>query len=331
MGFEADYVAEWPDSRIERILQDCDPKYRKHLAIAIDRIRHELTIADQVGAALAVGSIDTEIKSQIERASDALDRFCSWSAQADAYNIYGGITDASDECLTALSIAAYELTKIARPLGGPDRTILVRILGAGEALHDRAERALVVANETQNKAEELILDLRAAGAESALHETSAYYLNQARMHERVSRYFLWSILALSTLLGFGGFALLLLYPPGVDAAETSTMQMIEFIRSALGRLVVLSAIGFGAAFSVRNYRANKHLETVNRTRYNALMTAQRFMVSVDDQVRSLVAAEVVRAVFAGGSSGFLDISDDSKGGESASALLTALLSIQGKG
>jgi hypothetical protein len=171
---------------------------------------------------------------------------------------------------------------------------------------------------------QLTSDLRAAAGDSALISTADYYRMEAERHQSTSMRFLWAVAVTALLLVAGTAVFLIIVPPVVGRSLSATTQVIDFVRGALGRLTILSALGFAVGFCVRNYRINKHLETVNKSRYNALMTAQRFMMSVDDQVRPIVAAELVKAIFVSGSSGYLDSMGETTIIESPSAVLAAV-------
>jgi hypothetical protein len=176
----------------------------------------------------------------------------------------------------------------------------------------------------QADAVKLVSDLRAAASDSAVSETAGYYRLEAERHSLIARKFLWSIAVTASLFVLGTVMLLIIAPPAIDQTVSATTQTIDFLRGALGRLTILSVLGFGLGFCVRNYRVNKHLETVNRSRYNALMTAQRFMASVDEQVRPIVATELVKAIFVSGASGYLDPTGDMTIVENPSALLASI-------
>lgn len=73
-----------------------------------------------------------------------------------------------------------------------------------------------------------------------------------------------------------------------------------------GRRVDLGVATAAVVFCTRNYRVNKHLESLDRTRFIVLETASLFVDGVStDEARTIVTAELVRAVFASGDTGYI--------------------------
>jgi hypothetical protein len=255
-------------------------------------------------------------------------------------NSWGGVPDASEGFVQDLEQVHSRLLEILQGTDWPNAAIIMAasLLQAMDNIQHEGERALNDSRAAQAAAEALmkqsqgiqddttllVNDLRAAAADSALSETAGYYRGEAERHSLIAKRFMWAIGISASLLILGTVGFLIIAPPTIDRALSATTQVVDFVRGALGRLTILSALGFAVSFCVRNYRINKHLETVNRSRYNALMTAQRFMASVEDRVRPIVAAELVKAIFASGSSGYLDSGGDTMIIESPSALLSSV-------
>jgi hypothetical protein len=91
------------------------------------------------------------------------------------------------------------------------------------------------------------------------------------------------------------------------------------------RLVLLGIGSFLIALLARNYRVNKHLQVVNETKRNALNTFVLFSeTAATDETRAVITAELVRAVFLPGDSGYLGEANEKTIIESAPAM-TAFL------
>ncbi|MTD53866.1 hypothetical protein [Amycolatopsis pithecellobii] len=94
-------------------------------------------------------------------------------------------------------------------------------------------------------------------------------------------------------------------PPSITPSSTSS-NLASFIRDALARVLALLVVTAAVTFCTKNYRINKHLEVVNRTRYNALETASLYVVGVTDDARNIVVSELVRSVFSPGDTGYMN-------------------------
>jgi hypothetical protein len=266
--------------------------------------------------------------------------FKTYLLQADAMNAWGGLDNESEEFTQGLERVHSRLLAILQGTDWPNAAIImaasllqamdnIQREGARTVDNSRAAQAAAKAlmeqsQEIQNNTAQLVNDLRAAAADSALSDTAGYYRGEAERHQSIARRFMWAVGISAFLLVLGTVGFLIIAPPVIDQALSATTQVIDFVRGALGRLTILSVLGFVVGFCVRNYRINKHLETVNRSRYNALMTAQRFMASVEDTVRPIVAGELVKAIFASGTSGYLDSAGETTIIESPSAMLASV-------
>lgn len=152
--------------------------------------------------------------------------------------------------------------------------------------------------------------LAESSAGSAAADLAKFYKKQAESHDATATSYLKlgvaAGLILVTLTGIFLFS----WPPKATAGQTS-QQWIEFVGSAVARLVVLSLVGFVVAFCVRNYRVNMHLEVLNKRRENALNTFGLMQAGVtSEDARNLVVGELVRAVFMSEETGFLGVSTD---------------------
>lgn len=82
--------------------------------------------------------------------------------------------------------------------------------------------------------------------------------------------------------------------------------------AALGLgLFLLGLIAFGVRICAQNFRVNKHLSTVARSKQSAISTFQRLSASVaDDDVRSAVTLTLAQSIFAVEETGLVDGSGD---------------------
>ena len=68
---------------------------------------------------------------------------------------------------------------------------------------------------------------------------------------------------------------------------------------------MISTLSFGVLWRARNYRAERHNETLNKHRANALMTFRAFVEgTADDRVKDAILLQAAQAAFAGRPTGF---------------------------
>ena len=169
--------------------------------------------------------------------------------------------------------------------------------------------------------------LRTESVREGTSGLSEFYKEQAEAHETSAKNFLkWAGWA-GVAFAVGIIVLFIAFPPEYTAAK-STEQWIEFLRATTSRILLLSLAGFVLAFCARNYRVNKHLETLNRRRYNALETFGKFQAGVaGDDARNIIVGELVRAVFQHEDTGYLSGGTERTIIESPGGMVTAVASM----
>ena len=77
------------------------------------------------------------------------------------------------------------------------------------------------------------------------------------------------------------------------------------------RLLVLSVIFFGIAWSASNFKSHKHNEVINRHRQNALRTFETFVKATEEkETKDAVLLAATKSIFEGQSSGYLSSEHD---------------------
>lgn len=88
--------------------------------------------------------------------------------------------------------------------------------------------------------------------------------------------------------------------------EPSGKETGELIGDFGGRFTILTLLIFGLGFTLRQYSASRHNQTININRWNALRTFESFVGAAEDQeTKNAVLLEATRSVFAPQPSGFL--------------------------
>jgi hypothetical protein len=180
-----------------------------------------------------------------------------------------------------------------------------------------AEALLAKARDAAAEHEQLLVKVRDLTSEAGTGELATHYENQADGHRKAARWALIAVVAMAAaVVGVGWW--LISHMPATD-------DWSVLVRNVLARAFVLGVLSFGVAFSSRIYRTNTHLRAVYEQKANALRTFSLFARSVDDEdARSLILAELVRAVFSSAETGVLDKGSDHTIVESAIPIATAM-------
>jgi fumarate reductase subunit D len=152
----------------------------------------------------------------------------------------------------------------------------------------------------------LLAQVKSTAVRVASERISGYYLISANSHKKVAFRYLVAAGILGVALVVAILLVFYVAPP-VASVDGQSIDVATLIRESLGRVLALLVLVAATSFCTRNYRVNKHLEIVNRTRYNALETADLYVASVtSDDVRNIVVSELVRSIFTPGDTGYMN-------------------------
>jgi hypothetical protein len=160
------------------------------------------------------------------------------------------------------------------------------------ALHAEAAEAVRSTRALEAEAQGLLEKLRVASGSAGAAKVSTFYRDQAETHRtQATRFLAFGAVSL-VLTAVASIGLFVAYPPqAVDSSD-----WLLFTREALARLLIIGIPAYVAAFALRNYRVNKHLQVVNEQKRTALDTYPLFTESVSDEAtRGLIAVELLRA------------------------------------
>jgi hypothetical protein len=104
----------------------------------------------------------------------------------------------------------------------------------------------------------------------------------------------------------GGVILLFFF---VEVDDKKTFQIVQY---SVTKILIISSGFYGLSICMKNYRAHKHNEVLNRHRHNALTTFETFTKSTDDpQTKNAVLLEATRSIFSNQNTGYnnVDVSD----------------------
>ncbi len=155
-----------------------------------------------------------------------------------------------------------------------------------------------IANARQ-EAQHALAAVKEQAAEAGVSTNAQIFLKEAENHGKVATKWMkatiWSAV-LTFAFAIAALITAIFYqPPGTGAA----------IRYVVAKLIVLSTLSFGVLWCARNYKAQKHNETLNKHRANALMTFRAFVEGTsDDRVKDAILLQASQAAFAGRPTGF---------------------------
>jgi hypothetical protein len=205
----------------------------------------------------------------------------------------------------------------------------VPFINAGSVAPSEVLREAVNAKDsaTEIAAElESILDkIRKESAQTGVQRLSGHYEAQANHHEAQARRFLYgavAVLVVTLALGL----VLLSQPIGTPDPATA---LVDYLRALTPRVFLIGLGVYAGRFTLRQYTVNKHQKVVNEQRRNALDTFSLIVASVGETTtRDLVVVEMVKSVFRGVDTGYVDAKGATTVLEDPAAAITALLTRQ---
>jgi len=153
--------------------------------------------------------------------------------------------------------------------------------------------------------QEAVKQARASAGQSASEELSAVYSDRANDCEHVAKRWLIALgIAVPAVAGIALLTFLALRPDkGAEDAH-------DFAGLGFG-LFVLGLLAFIVRICAQNFRVNRHLAAVARSKLSSISTFQRLVASVaDDELRSAVTLTLAQSIFAVEETGLVDGSGD---------------------
>ncbi len=159
----------------------------------------------------------------------------------------------------------------------------------------------------RSDAERALVAVKEQAAEAGVSTNAQIFVGDAVKHHELAYTWMKATIWMAgiTLLAAIGFLIAsFIYRP---ADLASSMQYV------VAKLLVLSTLSFGIFWCARNYKAQKHNETLNKHRANALMTFRAFVEGTGDpRVKDAILLQAAQAAFSGRPTGFDDPEKDSQ-------------------
>lgn len=184
-----------------------------------------------------------------------------------------------------------------------------------------AAAAQVRAEAAAAAAEAALSSIRPQAAAATAVELSKHYRGQADHHEQQANAF--GIAALVVLVITLGIGLWLLGQP-IETPVPAT-ALVDYLRGLVPRLFAIGIGLYAVRFTARQFLINKHLKVVNEQRSNALNTFDVVQTAIEaPATRDLVVVEMVRSVFRGAGTGYVEDQSKTPTEEPTSAMVALL-------
>ena len=204
---------------------------------------------------------------------------------ADAYD---GVMDPLLLPLAFTATQATDYAKIEREAKGYHAT-----------MQKETEELSSFISSARTEAERALAAVKEQAAEAGVSTNAQIFVGVAKQHEAASGKWLKATVRLTVVTLVVALAALIaafLYQP------TNVAATIQYV---VAKLLVISTLSFGVLWCARNYRSERHNETLNRHRANALMTFRAFVEgSGDDRIKDAILLQAAQAAFSGRPTGF---------------------------
>jgi hypothetical protein len=181
----------------------------------------------------------------------------------------------------------------------------------------------------KDEVEVLLTNTKNASQEIIVAKFGTIYEKLANKHKTSSRLWLTAIAVLIVVTALSAYRLL------NDELKFFT-QNVDLLQHTAGvllilgtRLVIFASLFVAIGICIRNFKANKHNEVINRHRQNALNTFETFVLSSgeDKTIKDAILMEVTRTIFSSQNSGFSSADIDA---ESPSKIIEIIKNVGGK-
>lgn len=203
-------------------------------------------------------------------------------------NSYDQIMDPLIVPLAFTATQATDYAKIEREAKGYNITI--------KAEHDKLIEFI---EQSKTNAEKALNAVRDLAAEAGVSTNAQVFIQNSTNYETASQNWFKATIWTSGATFIAALAFLItsfLYTPAT---------IPESIQYIVSKIIVLSSLSFGIYWSVRNYKSNKHNQTLNQHRANALQTFQSFYEGSDNpQVKNAILLQAANAAFSSRPTGY---------------------------
>jgi len=166
-------------------------------------------------------------------------------------------------------------------------------------MKEEADKLQKFITDSKQEAQKALNAVREQAAEAGVATTAQIFLQDSEKYGTLAGKWLKATIIVSSitlLVAIAVFILSYFYHP---------KTLIETIQYTVSKLILLSTLSFGIFWCAKNYKSQKHNETLNKHRANALMTFRAFVEGTDDiRVKDAVLLQASQAAFSARPTGF---------------------------
>ena len=153
--------------------------------------------------------------------------------------------------------------------------------------------------DVRNEAEQALAAVKEQAAEAGVATNAQIFTRDSDQHKALADKWWLATIVLGTATVLAAIAAL------VVAFQYRPPDLSATIQYVVAKVLVLSTLTFSVAWCARNYRAQKHNETLNKHRANALMTFKAFVEGTsDERVKDALLLQAAQAAFSGRQTAF---------------------------
>ena len=255
-------------------------------------------------------------RQEIQNLVSCLQKFYEWAQKITAFptsgqnaaehaNLLQGISDFCNKTKRALGPTITHLE--AQQVAELENQVNATVAEAVQNLNAEVDRARTINAEAEAKEAErqkdisdLKLEVQNQLAEKPISQYKQIFANQAKKHRNMA--WVWLGVTAVLTLAFGAIFVWLLKELGPAGSELPLV-----LQNLLTKGFFLSLVYLLLNRCIKSYTAEKHLETVNRHRQNALETFDAFVAAAegDRETRDAVLLAATNCIFDANQSGYL--------------------------
>lgn len=147
-----------------------------------------------------------------------------------------------------------------------------------------------------NQVNEALATINEKSKEFGVSKYAAIFDTESGRHRTASFWWLGGTIFL--LLAAIGYAILLLRLPMATNSN-------ELLQMTITKVIIVTVLFLGLSLCIKNFRAQKHNQVLNRHRHNALTTFETFTAaSTDPETKNAVLLEATRSIFSNQTTGY---------------------------
>jgi len=153
---------------------------------------------------------------------------------------------------------------------------------------------------SRGETEKAMSAIKDQAAKAGVSRNAVIFLEDSTAHKKLAKNWLIATIVVSALTFVAAVASF--YYSNFVYQPATIQDTIQFVAS---KLIVLSIMSFVIFWCTKNYKSQKHNETLNKHRANALMTFNAFVEgSADQRVKDAILLQAAQAAFACRPTGF---------------------------